>query len=40
LIAGGKIKEKKTTKESELAKLTDSKSKNNIRERIVAKAEK
>jgi hypothetical protein len=35
LIAGGKIEEKKTTKESELAKLTDSKSKKDVRERIV-----
>lgn len=35
LIAGGKIEEKKTTKESELAKLTDSKTKKEVRERIV-----
>jgi hypothetical protein len=38
LIAGNKVEEKKTAKESELAKLTDSKTKN-TRERIVNKAE-
>ena len=40
LIAGNKIEEKKTAKETQLAKLIEPKSKNGIRERVVNKAEK
>jgi hypothetical protein len=40
LIAGGKIEEKKTTKETQLAKLIEPKSKKDVRERIVNRTEK
>ena len=40
LIAGNKIEEKKTTKETQLAKLIEPKTKRDVRERIVNKTEK
>ena len=40
LIAESKVEEKKTTKETQVAKLIEPKSKNGARERIVSKTEK